>query len=114
MTWLRKYKREIPMYNFRHGNLMKDSEFLWSSRALFTADELIFRIQERECDPLQVVQEWCELFDETLNTFEPGHGITMLYAHMMESIGRDILRCMRAADKDLVCRTQIRKKVLWK
>lgn len=111
VNWLRKYKREIPKYNFRRSNPMKDPEFLWSSRAMFAADELIFRIQNEDRDPLDVVEEWCMIMGRTLFNADIDHEITIKYASMMEVIGRDILRCMRAADKNLVCRTQLRRRI---
>ena len=109
VTWLRKYKKDIPIQNFRYGDLMKNQEFLWSSRAMFTADELIFRIQERDCDPLEVVRDWCNVMSNAMIEIEDGHIISLRYAGMMEAIGRDILRCMRAVDKKITCRTQIKR-----
>lgn len=95
--WLRKYRRDIPRFNYTYGALHQNKEFLYQSFEQYIVQELIeaMKIINSRSDPIDIVfRLYCDL-DHVLSHSDDDHRITHNCASMMENITRDILRYLR-------------------
>ena len=95
--WLRKYRRDIPKFNYSwYGVLRKNAEFIHNGFEQYLVMEVIDRIQkEPDRDPIAIIKDIYDMTDDVLSESEDDHFITHNCASMMELIARDMLRYLR-------------------